>query len=159
MEEKNFKELVRRIEEVNSIIKKLDPSIREQAFSLFMPYLKGGKTVISEEGELPNETDFADDSAEKFFSKHNHDKPADNAILLSAYYYSKYGTEAFSLDEIRKLSNAVGVTIPSRIDMTYSTSQRDGKTLFTRSGKGKFRPTVHGEAFFKKTYSVSKGRK
>ena len=55
------------------------------------------------------------------------------------------------------MAGEVGVTIPERLDKTFLTAKRDGKGLFLRVGKGALKPTVHGEAFFKKTYQVSKG--
>jgi hypothetical protein len=55
------------------------------------------------------------------------------------------------------LAKEVGVTIPERLDMTFLQAKRHGKKLFLRAGKKAFRPTVHGETFFKKTYQVSKG--
>jgi hypothetical protein len=92
-----------------------------------------------------------------FFLKFNHGKPSDNALLVVAWHYNQYGVAPFSGDEIRKLGDEVGVTIPKRVDMTIANAQHDGKTCFTRAGKSLFRPTVHGEARLKKTYGVKKG--
>ena len=53
----------------------------------------------------------------------------------------------------------MGVTIPTRVDMTLLSAKENGKKLFARAGTGKFKPTVHGEANLKATYNVKKGTK
>ena len=53
----------------------------------------------------------------------------------------------------------VGITIPERVDLTFLSAKEKGKNLFARAGLGKFKPTVHGEAYLKTTYSVKKGKK
>jgi hypothetical protein len=61
------------------------------------------------------------------------------------------------VDEMRELADDVGVTVPERLDMTYLQAKRKGNRLSRRGGRGAFRPTVHGEAFFKEAYKVTKG--
>ena len=161
MNENTFKERVTRLKEVNGVLEKLDPSIRSQAFDLLKPYITGRPAVesgdgASEEGE--SEEADGDGSAEAFFSKFNDEKPSDNALLVAAYVYSRYGVTAFTVEEVRKLATDVGLTIPDRVDMTFIAAQRDGKALFRRAGKGEFRPTVYGEAHLKTTYNVKKGK-
>ena len=158
MNESTLKEKTKRLLEVNEIIKKLDETIRPAAFSLLQGYVSGGAIP---ERESQNSSSAQDNDAggrEEFFSKFSHDKPADNVKLLSAYLYSQYGTSPFSMEEIKKLANDVGVTVPGRPDMTFVAALEDGKHLFQRGGRGEFRPTVYGEAYFKKTYQVSKGK-
>ena len=96
-------------------------------------------------------------SREAFFAGLKNGKPSDNALAVAAYHYSQYGSAEFTVDEMQELADDVGVTVPERLDMTYVAARRKGNNLFRRGGKGAFRPTVHGEAFFKQTYKVSKG--
>jgi len=160
MHENTFKERVSRIQEVNGIVEKLDQSIRSQVFDLLKPYITAH--AVSEPGDEASEDSESDagDSgaaAEAFFSKFNHDKPSDNALSVAAYLYSRFGVSVFTIEEIRELANDVGLTIPDRVDMTFTAAKRSGKALFRRAGKGEFRPTVHGEAYLKTTYDVKKG--
>ena len=99
----------------------------------------------------------AADGREAFFAGLKNGKPSDNALATAAYHYSQYGSAEFAVDEIRELANDVGVTVPERLDMTYLQAKRKGNRLFRRGGRGAFRPTVHGEAFFKETYKIKKG--
>jgi hypothetical protein len=159
MDKSIFKERVTRLQEINKIIEKLDPSIREQSFSLLKAYVTGGFGTERDKEEQDDNAHHAPADAEAFFLKFTHDKPADNACLLAAFHYSQYGTAPFSVDEMKTMAGDVGVTIPDRIDMTYLAAKRDGKNLFSRAGIGKFKTTVYGESYFKKTYNVSKGKK
>jgi hypothetical protein len=60
--------------------------------------------------------------------------------------------------EVNELAEDVGVTIPERVYMTFVNARRGGKSLFKKVGKAVFKPTVHGEAHFKETYKVKKGK-
>ncbi|MBZ5719314.1 MAG: hypothetical protein LAO03_02935 [Acidobacteriia bacterium] len=159
MDEKGFKELVKKLEEVNAVITKLDPAIRSEAFSLLKPYLgtRGSSHGGSSEETTPDGGDT--DDAEAFFTKHPEGKPADNAVLAAGYLYSQYGSQAFSLAEVREVADAAGITIPQHLNMTFKQSRRKGKGLFQHVGKNQFKPTVHGEAYFKGTLSAKKGTK
>lgn len=157
MDETTFKNRVKRLGDVNKVIVKLDPAVRASAFSLLEGYVTGkvGKPPSKEHQDDPEPTE----DAEEFFSGYNHDKPSDNVLLIAAYHYSQFGTEKFSVDEVKEIASDTGVTIPGRVDMTLVAGVRDGKKLFKRAGTGKFQPTVHAETYFKKEYKVKKGRK
>lgn len=157
MDETTFKNRVKRLADVNKVIVKLDPAIRASAFCLLEGYVTGtvGKPPKNEREDDPESME----DAEKFFSGYNYDKPSDNLFLIAAYYYSQFGSEAFSLDEVKQLAIDVGVTIPDRVDMTLVNGKRNGKNLFKRAGRGKFKPTVNGETYFKKEYKVKTGCK
>jgi hypothetical protein len=58
---------------------------------------------------------------------------------------------------VRQCETNVGLTIPDRVDKTFEHAKEKGKLLFKRAGRGKFRPTVIGEAQLKSTYSIKKG--
>ena len=129
------------------------------AFELFKAYVTGQKSSEPErKASQSTETDHAEEDA-TFFGKFSHNKPADNAKLLAANHYRNYGSEAFSTDETRQGVADVGLTVPERLDMTFLGMREKGNSLFTRAGRGKFRPTVHGEANLKSEYSIKKGTK
>jgi hypothetical protein len=161
MDNSTFQERVKRLKEVNDVIKDLDPAIREGALPLLEEYITGQPvaTSIVHKPENSGEGVATVDSAAEFFAKFPEGKPSDNAVSIAAYVYSQYGAEPFKLDEIREASKSVGLTIPASLDMTLKQAQRDGKLLFQHTGRSEFKPTVHGELYFKKTYQVSKGTK
>lgn len=162
MDEKTFNERVSRLEKIGKVIEKLPPEVRATAFTLIQEYVIGATTARGKSSTITSnpgaeEIDPADKSA--FFAKHLHEKPADNLKSIAAYLFSQYGGEPFSTDEVRQVAEDVGLTIPERPDMTFVNALEDGKKLFTRGGRGQFRPTVHGEAFLRSAYSVRKGTK
>jgi hypothetical protein len=155
-------EIAKRAQEVDKLVRKLDPAVRAEAFSLFRDYILEGDGA-SPPDQSPGTTSpvktRASGSAKSFFQKHESDKPAENVMALAAYLYGEYGTAPFAFTEIRDIGNEIGATIPDRVDMTLVQLKRDGKVLFKRAGVGKFRPTVQGEAALKKAYDVKKGTK
>lgn len=160
LDEKGFKELVKKLEEINAVIGKLDPAIRSEAFSLLKPYLGTGHALhgsSSSKGTAAHAEGV--DDAEAFFTKHPEGKPADNAVLVAAYLYSQYGSQPFTVTEVREVAQEVGITIPAHPAMTFKQNQRKGKALFQHVGGDRFKPTVHGEAYFKTTLALKKGTK
>lgn len=160
MDDKEFKTRSSRLEQIAKVLEKLPAEMRGEAFDL----LKGYVTEHSSEArtktrKAKGERDSAGQSEEEFFGAFEHDKPADSAKLIAAWFYHEYGAEPFSLDEVRTKADDVGITIPARVDMTFQAAKDKGKKLFARAGTGKFKPTVHGEANLKATYSVRKGTK
>lgn len=165
MEEGEFKKRVERLEEVAKVIEKLPGEIRAEAFNLLRGYVDGHKArdradpKAKPSDEAPESASDDDGSAEEFFGAFNHDQPADNVRLITAFLYREYGTQPFSVDELREMADNVGLTVPSRPDMTLQQAAENGKKLYTRSGRGMWKPTVHGEAHLKATYNVKKGNK
>lgn len=176
MDDSEFDEVVRRLKRVDKIIAELDPAIRAPAFATLQPWVVSpSATTLSSRSSTPStkkkaaKSKAASDTSpepagdnsrldsDAFFLKFNHDKPSDNALLVVAWHYNQFGLAPFSGDEIRKLADDVGITVPERVDMTIANAKNDGKSCFTRAGKGLFRPTVHGEARLKRTYGVKKG--
>lgn len=160
MDEDEFKARASRLEQIGKVLDKLPAEVRGDAFDLLKAYV-----TDSLRAHLPSKVtakanhEDSGDSEEAFFAAFNHDKPADNARLVAAFFYREYGAEPFSVDEVRQKADDVGITIPARVDMTFVQAQKKGKKLFARAGEGKFKPTVHGEANLKATYSVKKGTK
>jgi hypothetical protein len=158
MDKAAYEERVKRIKEVDSQIKTLDPAIRELSFKLLQAYITGEKQ-IAPASDADSSADIPGSSGESILAKFDHDKPSDNVFLIMAEHFREYGNAAFGLDEIRQTAANVGLTIPSRPDMTLRKAIRDGKKLFVGVGKGKYKPTVHGEKFLKETYDITKGIK
>ena len=163
MEDSTFQERVKRLKEVNEVIAKLDPAIREEAFSLLAGFVTGepykrAKAADSATG-FPEEESESEPATSELFSKYPDGKPSDNALLIAASLYSQYGAQPFTLDEMEAIAESVGITVPSSLDMTLRQAKREGKSLFQHTGRSEFKPTVHGELYFKKTYQVTKGTK
>jgi hypothetical protein len=160
MESSTFQGRVQRLKEVNEVIEKLDPAIREGAFSLLSEYVTGHADKADMQGTGHTKpTEQQDTLPSNLYERFPDGKPSDNAVMIAADLYSQYGTQPFTLDEVRNIANSVGVTIPTSLDMTLKQAQRDGKLLFQHSGRSEYKPTVHGELYFKKAYQVSKGTK
>jgi hypothetical protein len=154
-----FEETVKRLREVNAIVEKLDPNIRSSAFELFRPYLAETlpKHQQSQVSVAPAGTS-GPSSLLDLMEKHPGAAAHTNAYLLAAFWYGQYGIEPFSLDDVRKLANGAGLTVPDRLDMTFKQAQADGKMIFQVVGRASYKPTVGGEGWLKMTFGVSKGR-
>ncbi len=162
MESSTFHERVKRLKEVNEVIEKLDPAIREGALSLLAGYITGqpqGPDVKQQTGAAKGEAEDSELQMTELFGKYPDAKPSENAILIAAWLYSQYGAQPFKLDEMRGIAESVGLTIPTSLDMTLRQAQREGKALFQHTGRSEFKPTVPGELYLKKTYQVAKGTK
>jgi hypothetical protein len=150
-------ELIETMLEANKIVTGLDQHVRAEAFRLLIesralvePSSNGKFNGVRQQIGI-------EAGATEFFHDRDIRTPADNVIALAAFVYGKYGLNPFSLDDIRELAVAVGLTIPTRVDMTLLTAKREGKALFRRQGHGRFSPTVHGELHFQNQFNVSKG--
>jgi hypothetical protein len=157
-----FRGRVKRLKEVNEIIEKLDPAIREPAFSLLAGYITGHDHRVEgahRTGAATGEGGASRQQMSDLFGKYPDGKPSDNAILIAAWLYSQHGAQPFKLDEMREIAESVGLTIPTSLDMTLRQAQRGGKALFQHTGRGEFKPTVPGELYFRKTYQLTKGTK
>lgn len=159
MDEKEFKARADRLQHIGKVLEKLPAEVRSDAFDLLKGYVaehSSGSSPAKKEVHKPERED-PGDSEREFFCAFDHDKPADNAKLIAAYFYREYGVEPFSVEEVRQKANDVGITIPARVDMTFRQAKEKGKKLFAPAGRGKFKPTVHGEANMKVVFSVRKG--
>ncbi len=113
-------------------------------------------TTVTPQIETADETS-REQSDEVFFSKFEHTKPAANVALLVARHYQRYGTEPFTVAEIKDQADASGLVVPTRIDMTLKDSGRQGRRFYQKLAPGKYRVTVHGETYIKETYGAKKG--
>jgi hypothetical protein len=161
MDENTFKRWAEKLEKIGKLLEKLPSEIRLAAFELLQSYITerstegGDKGGVKEKDRIKSKGSWK--SKEDFFGAFVHDKPADNVKLIAAHLYQEYGSEPFSADEVKKISDDVGVTIPERIDMTLLQAKDKGKKLFSKIGRGKYKPTVHGETYLKEKYGVKKG--
>ena len=157
MDKKEFDERASRLQDVGNVIDKLPAEIRSEAFGLLKGYVSTNNT--SNTGAERKRDKEADNSHvdTNLFSRFDHDKPSDNVRLIAADLFQQYGAEPFTVDEVSARAAEAGITVPARIDMTLRSALEDGKHLFVNAGRGKFKPTVHGESYLKDTYSVKKG--
>lgn len=154
--------------EINEFISKLEPEIRSAAFELLADAHFGDGFVSKIKGETDrnakstnknqDDTKANTDDLGAFISKFQHDKPADNVVLLAAWLYASYGVYPITAKEIKELGNSCGLITPGRSDNTMRQAKKSGKGLFNKQGKG-WKPTVSGELYFKDTYGVTKGKK
>jgi hypothetical protein len=167
MEEKQFTERAARLEKIAKLMEKLPVEIRAAAFELVKGYVDGADRSApnqqtghgAKSAAEPAAATRSNEEDAEFFGKFNHDRAADNAKLIAANHYRKYGSEPFSIDDVRQVAADVGITIPDRVDMTFRAAKEDGHKLFTKAGRSKFKPTVHGETHLKAEYSITKGTK
>ena len=161
MDENTFQRWAEKLEKIGKLLEKLPSEIRLAAFELLQSYITdtstegGNKGRVKEKEKIKSKEDWK--RKEGLFSAFVHGKPADNVKLIAAHLYHEYGSEPFSAEEVKKISNDVGITIPERIDMTLLQAKDKGKKLFSKIGRGKYKPTVHGETYLKEKYSVKKG--
>lgn len=156
MEESAFRECVKRLQEVDEVIKKLDPAIRHDAFLLLAKYVEKKSASA---GESVNEDKASNTVVDptQFLAKFAHDKPSDNVKLIAACFYSQFGKAPFTVHEVKSTAEEAGLTIPDDPAATLRMSTKEKKKLFRKTSSGAFAPTVHGEKFFKETYEVTKG--
>src|SRR6266566_3205090 len=103
MDEATFKERSARLERIAKVLEKLPPEVRSAAFYLLQDYVSGttGDAPRSRTRTDQASTPQVEGDREQFFGSHTHDKPADNVKLIAGFLYREYGTEPFSLKEIR----------------------------------------------------------
>lgn len=165
LDRKQFGEIEGRLLEVNKVVEKLDASIRVAAFEFLKPYIVGGTITASkpksEDDRTGGDADTGSGSSgnlEELLKNYNDLKPSENAKLLSAHWYSMYGSAPFKTKWIDQAAADSGLTIPSSVDMTFRQAKDKGKLLYQPLGKGGLlKPTVVGEQYLKTTFKVKKG--
>ena len=158
MDEKEFKERAARLQEIAKVLEKLPVAVQPEAFGLLKGYVTKQADAPAAKHKPAQEHEDSGDAAD-FFGKFDHDKPSDNVRLIAAHFYREYGSAPFSTDDVKSTAASVGITVPDRVDATLRQAAEKGHKLFTSAGRGKFKPTVHGEANLKTTYQVKKGTK
>src|ERR1700687_2737713 len=135
MDKKTFNEIETRLLEVNKVVEKLDSSIRVAAFDFLKPYIFGGNTKMHP-SPPPSETDESSsgDLAELVEKHGSNDKLSDNAKLLTAWWFSQYGSAPFSIKWVKETGASTGLTIPDAPDMTFRQAKLKGKSLYKALG-------------------------
>lgn len=163
MDKTSFSELKKRLEEVNSIIKNLDPAIKLTVFDMMRPYVEGSLPEQLPDQKKKREAHLHDKDTRKgfkeYYTQFQTDKPADVAKILAGWIYKTRGSEPFTFKEIEELFNELGETRPARLEMTFKAAQYKGKKLFVSAGYGKVKPTVYGENYFKQLFKGQIGKK
>jgi len=137
------------LRDINEFVKLLVPEIRAQAFEILAG--KRGSGNMNAESAGTGQTDI-----EEYFATVSDAKPSDAALAIAGFWYSQYGSAPFTRQWVEDTAAQVGLTIPSRVDMTFRQAKRNGKPLFQAS-KGEFAVTVHGERYLKQELGISKG--
>ena len=107
-------------------------------------------------GPLESETpDLGGDSGD-LFSRFDHTKPHENVWLLTAEHYARAGIQPFSVTDLKDRADSAGLVVPARIDKTLEGAGKGGKRYYQRVASGRYRLTVHGEAFVRTKYGVRK---
>ncbi len=150
--------------EINELLVQLDPTIRGAAFEILRPLYFSNeqaaakRTAQAKESDAPGDDESAPSDLAAFIASREHNKPADNVMLLAAWLYSTYGVYPITAKEIKELGDSCGLILPVRPDNTMRQAKNKGKSLFNQQGKG-WQPTVSGEIYFKEEYKVKKGTK
>jgi hypothetical protein len=164
LDKKALDEIEARLLEVNTMVQKLDASIRVAAFEFLKPYIAGHNIVVPKDKPAGHHEDSptggeTDDLA-ALIEGHASDKPSHNAKLLSAYWFSQYGSAPFSMKWIKDTAASSGLTVPESVDMTFRAAKAKGKGVYEPLGeKGLVKPTIAGETYLKHTFGVKKGAK
>ena len=152
---------------IGKLVADLPAEIRASAFQLFVPLLqprpiKGNAGSGAKASENQEEgADFAGDvdDISAVLAKNTISTPSDAVRVITAYWFSQYGSHPIALSEIKKIAAASGLTIPERVDMNLKGAQEEGKGLYQAAGRGLVKPTTFGEAYLRKTFGVAKGTK
>jgi len=149
-----------KLSKINEFISTLDVELKTVAVNILLPLFFDDVEInnpTSKSG-IPNNGQNASDDESEFFNSFNHEKPAENVVMIAAWLYSQYGVYPISPDEVKEYATRLGITIAPRVDNTLRQASRDGKNLFRQVGKG-WQPTLPAESFFKELYKVKKGNK
>jgi hypothetical protein len=171
VDEKTFDATVERLKKANVVISKLDPAIRADAFSILAPYVKGAPVPAGGSGGGDGQGgDGADGEAnadevqppgnrDDLLNKHG-GEPVDNVLAAAAAWYMDYGSTPFSKADLQDILDSAGMTAPVRVDRTLDTTTKGKqKHLFRKASRGRWVPSVAGEAYFRETFKVAKGTK
>lgn len=159
--------ILKRMKEVEQAVLDLDESVRGAAFSMMEDYILGGAARTPKAGSKTEQPpgpdtgaadDGADDDVTSFFAEREIDKPAEAVYAIAGYFFSQYGSAAFTVEDVRALADRVGLTVPDRPDNTLRNGARNKKSLF-RAKDGGWMPTTMGELVLKEKFTIKKGSK
>jgi len=174
MDEDEFQQLAERLEKANSVISKLDPALREDAWRAMRPYVDGDRASTSsgsgegkpskpkksrnpkpekqqqEEAQPPLPPDADED---ELIDRFESDKDSDNLYLVLAVFYNRHGRGPISTSFLKGLAKALGLDIPKRPDKTFGS-----KTSVVRKLEDGWKVTPSGETWLQETYGVRRGK-
>jgi hypothetical protein len=166
MDEPTFKERVKRLKAVDTVVKQLDAAFRDAAVELLKDYVTSTPSAPGQahRGKKADKSSGVVGNPPEFFDTHqgDDDTEVDNLVLAAAFHFSQYGDVEFSTEELRTIAGEAGVDVPDRIDVALKRKKdgRGGKNMFRKgTGVGGFRPTAAGRRYFVDTYKVKKGTK
>jgi hypothetical protein len=165
MDDARFDEVAKRLAKVNTVVSKLDASIRTEAFAILKPYVESLASAASPkgaaaEGDKRPTPPVDTSSAEEFVRSQIIDKPHQVVVAIAAWWFSQYGSAPITSADITQIADEIGLTVSQRPDKSLLGTKTDGKDVFRTAGRGKIVPTVpHGELYLKSQYHVEKGKK
>ena len=96
-------------------------------------------------------------SRDDLLTKHG-GEPVDNVLVAAAAWYMDYGSTPFSRADIQDILESAGMTAPVRVDRTLDTTTKGKqKNLFRKTSRGRWVPSVPGEAYFRETFQGDEG--
>lgn len=160
MDEAAFKKLADRLKKASTVVEKLDPVIREDAWRILRPFVEpdegSGGAASSKEPRGENGADPLPSNASEdaLIEQYESEKEAENLYLTLAILYKRHGKGPFSLEMIRAVGKSLHLSLPDRPDTTLRNSTR--KVVRKQEGGYKIQPG--GEKWLKATYGVTKGK-
>jgi len=161
MDENRIQEIKDKLTKLNEFVAGLDPELKPKAISLLLPLYfdeKELKFTPLQIGDVEHHDVNVLDDEHEFFGSFNHEKSAENVVMIAAWLYSQYGVYSITQEEVKDYASRLGITIASRTDNTLRTVANNKKNLFRQIGRG-WEPTLAGESYFKENYKVKKGNK
>lgn len=185
MDEGHFKERAKRIQEINNVVSKLDPAIREEAFDMLKGYVTGEDVVTPppKQGKAsaaggtsgtqtrrspvkkpttPKSPVVVEpgESEDELLEKHLSDADHENAMLAVAILYARHGRGPFKIAHITGVAQQYNLNVPARLDMFFKSAKRgEPKALVIRKLADGWKIMPGGEAWLKETYGVKMGRR
>jgi hypothetical protein len=182
MDETQFKERVKRLGEINSVISKLDPAIRGEAFDVLKPYVSDddtgkatrkprsaaprgqgatAKKSPAKKPATPRGPVVAEpvEGEDELLEKHMSDADHENAMLAVAILYARHGRGPFQMSNITGVAKQYNLNTPARLDMFFKSAKRgEAKALVIRKQADGWKIMPGGEKWLKETYGVKMGR-
>lgn len=180
MDETQFNERVRRLEQINGVVSKLDPAIRGEAFDVLKAYVSDddrGKTRKAATGGGTNGTAARKSPArkpatpkapvvakpvegeEELLEANLSETDHENAMLVLAILYARHGRGPFQMVHITAVARQYNLNVPARLDMFFRSAKRgESKALVIRKMAEGWKIMPGGETWLKETYGVKMGR-
>jgi len=86
----------------------------------------------------------------EIISKNSSLRPGQKATVIAYHLLKKNNATAFTLGELLKLYDDIGLSTPDRLDMTIRSAVIKSNKLFKRTGRNTYALTFHGKELGKK---------